>query len=249
MSEFVDMRFPFLGAKYATTGGSFFGFCRFKQGSTLIPTLNDHCFTHCHFQSGSILCFSQPIYHVRFNNCSFESGAIIDLGQDCQNLTMDECQFPPNVAIFHGKVTEQLYFVRSSPLQCYPILPRSEQLALLDGMIQQPNWELMDPFYLPTGKDVRYYHDKKFTSPRSIQVLTFMLWQHPRLSIDRASWNKSCDDKGEWIELRKARTHPNRREVAILLTLMSAKSRLGNMSWARLLPKELIKGKLVGFLM
>lgn len=210
---------------------SAFCHCRFKEGETFIPTLRDRYMYDCHFESGSIIRFTE-IGFIRFSRCVFEAGSIIELGQDCLEASVDDCTFPPNECVFNGKVKYFLTHCRMHPMETSFGLPKSRFLCIWDGFCSVGNWEYLMPFRIPSQQDV-YLTCAGVMNPRSLCILTYMIWRYPRFMVEDLTFNGS---KKELAILQMMAKHPHRLEVSCVLALLSV------------LPSELIRGELVSFL-
>lgn len=240
MSRFLNITFPFEEVEFESKGNHDFTYCQFTEGYTVILTSSLLLFDSCHFKSGSIVTFTDPIYLIRFTNCVFEPGAMIHLGKNCWDLTIDKCSFPPDTSVFSG-VTHAFYYTRVSPVESISFLPKCEHLYLCDGKGgDDVGWEILEPISLPQGTIVTYYNDAILSGPRSMDILISMFWRNPRFKISGLLWSGNEQDGNEF---RKLGEYYNRRRrirlvVSCVLTFLNAK----------ILPGDLVRGELVPFL-
>lgn len=229
MPRFVNFNFPSKKVAYIENEESKYEDCIFGRGHTFIPTRHSHVFENCRFKTGSILRFEKGSNFVHFYNCVFTHDVVIDLRRGCGFLSLtDRDNYAEEVFVFQGSV-RTLFFNRYNPSKLLPTFVRFQKLYIHD----QVYWEIDEPFVIPPRMDVHYSSGEKFKTRHTLDILIFMMWRHPCFTMDDIEWDGNPDDL---IEFQKTQKHPYRCQAAIVFALL------------KVLPKDLIRGVLIGFL-
>lgn len=199
---------------------------RYSQGAAFVPAISAHSFVSCYFESGSTIFISHKSYRVRFTECTFESGSKIVIGKFIPAIIVKKCIIPMNVHVFELRACCYFFFVRSSPNERVPIVPRCAEVYVWDGEI---GWEITELFVVPKGVDVKYFHSGHLKNPHSLDILASMMWRNPRFRVVSFGWIGNHDHV---VEFSKTMYCRHRVQVSILLVLLNG----------RVLPRDLIRG-------
>lgn len=199
-------------------------------------------FIHCHFSDETIVSIHQGVGFITLDECYISQGCAIFCENTDTYLDMRHCKLP--VSPFLQGQFKHVNVVRISARDYIESIPQCQSLVIYDS---KDDDLLVEPLPLFRGAEKVKYCSLTDQTLRSLEMITMSLWQNPRLAVPCIFWDGEED---QLQDFNKANKEINRKEHGAIVALLSARdyARLGHASWASLLPKDLVRGELINFL-